>query len=476
MALTDTLENKANSILDANAPGFGSANQINAASLSSTPTLREAPAAIPTDFTSFVNSLTPDTSALTQSGDKLRSEISDTLTDFEGKGARQAEIEGDLGLPEDRQRLRELNLQIAQLKGEFDKAIVNEEGAVRPQEFITGRQDFLQKKSAVMVGALTSVAQALQGNITLAEQTADRTIEREFADEEARLARLQFEYTENKDALERADKKGADQLALYVQERARVLQDQKEERKGVLALAQTAAVNGAPNSVVNRIVQSGSQEQAMSLASGWLAKSGEGVSDQLYAGLTPQTATAVRTLVGKYGSEPTVQNFATIQEGYQFVQALSSSTTNPADDQALIYSLAKILDPGSVVREGEYATAQKYAQSWINAYGKSISQAINGTGFLSEAARENIKKTIESRYKASLNSYQNLQQQYARRIDSLTGRESGADFLVDYNTATPPADDQAANDQATAILDSILKTPAAESRGFFGKFLNVFGL
>jgi len=274
MALTDTLESKATATLDANAPSFGPSNQITASSLSSSPSLREAPAAIPTDFTSFVNSLTPDTSALTKSGDKLRSDISDTFTDLEGKGARQLEVEQDLGLPEDRQRLREINLQIAQLKGEFDKAIVNEEGAVRPQEFITGRQDFLQKKSAVMVGALTSVAQALQGNITLAEQTADSTIEKEFADEEARLRRLEFEYTENKDALEKADKKGADELALYIAERTRVLDDKKEERKGVLSFAQMAAVNGAPNSVVSRIAAASSQEEALSLMGSWSVKGG----------------------------------------------------------------------------------------------------------------------------------------------------------------------------------------------------------
>lgn len=63
-------------------------------------------------------------------------------------------------------------------------------------------------------------------------------------------------------------------------------------------------------------------------------------------------------------------NFNQIQEGYLLTKSLDNKTTNPTDDQALIYSLAKTLDPGSVVREGEYATVQKYAQSWVDAYGK----------------------------------------------------------------------------------------------------------
>lgn len=159
-----------------------------------------------------------------------------------------------------------------------------------------------------------------------------------------------------------------------------------------------------------------------------------GASEQLYVGLTGPTATAVRAAVGKFGSEPIVQNFATIQDGYIFANSIKTNTKNPADDQALIYSLAKALDPGSVVREGEYATAQKYAQSWISAYGKGVTQALAGTGFLSETARENIRSVIKTKYEASKQSYTNLQNQYANRISTLTGRGDGEQFIMDYTT------------------------------------------
>ena len=168
-------------------------------------------------------------------------------------------------------------------------------------------------------------------------------------------------------------------------------------------------------------------------------KTGGGDVDQLYSGLSSSTSTAIRGKVSKFSSEPIVQNFATIQEGYNFASSLSDTTKNPADDQALIYSLAKALDPGSVVREGEYATAQKYAQSWIKAYGKGVEQALAGTGFLSEEARRNIKKTIEQKYNASKRSYDNLYTQYSSGINNLSGRSNGEEFLVDYATPTTPA-------------------------------------
>lgn len=161
-----------------------------------------------------------------------------------------------------------------------------------------------------------------------------------------------------------------------------------------------------------------------------------GGNTMLYSGLPSPTATAVRGQVTAFKSEPLVTNFNTIQDGYNFVTSLPDTTTNPADDQALIYSLAKVLDPNSVVREGEYATAQKYSQSWLKSFGKSVSQAIAGTGFLSAEARKNIKDTIASRYAASKKSYDNVYNQYAQGINNLTGRTNGELFLKDYSTTS----------------------------------------
>lgn len=165
-------------------------------------------------------------------------------------------------------------------------------------------------------------------------------------------------------------------------------------------------------------------------------KGGGDGTDQLYAGLSSATATAVRARVNKYATDNTVQNFSTVQDGYNFATSLDTKTKNPADDQALIYSLAKALDPGSVVREGEYATAQKYAQSWVAAYGKGIEQALLGNGFLSQTARENIKKTITQKYTTQKRSYDQTVKSYTDGINALTGRADGSKFLTDY--VTPP--------------------------------------
>ncbi len=63
-----------------------------------------------------------------------------------------------------------------------------------------------------------------------------------------------------------------------------------------------------------------------------------------------------------------------------------------------------------------------------------MSEALLGIGFLSEAARTNVKKTIEQKYASSKRSYDQTVSSYATGIDALTGRGNGSKFLSDYVT------------------------------------------
>jgi hypothetical protein len=82
------------------------------------------------------------------------------------------------------------------------------------------------------------------------------------------------------------------------------------------------------------------------------------------SGLTAnQINSTVNSIAGAFDNEPIVKNYNTAQEGYQTISSIGVNTKSPADDIAFIYAFAKIMDPNSVVREGEYNTIQKYAQS-----------------------------------------------------------------------------------------------------------------
>lgn len=62
----------------------------------------------------------------------------------------------------------------------------------------------------------------------------------------------------------------------------------------------------------------------------------------------------------EFTSLPTIKDFSGIKDSWGRVQA-SAKDPSAAGDLALVFNYMKILDPGSVVREGEFATAQNAA-------------------------------------------------------------------------------------------------------------------
>lgn len=166
-----------------------------------------------------------------------------------------------------------------------------------------------------------------------------------------------------------------------------------------------------------------------------IAKAGAAV----YAGgLSNQELTQVQKITGQFDGEPIVKNFNVIAEGKSFVDSISNDTQNPADQQGLIYAFAKAMDPNSVVREGEYATVQKYAQSWAQSFGFNAARIFSNSPFLSPQAIANMKATINSKFSAAKAQYDNVYKEYGRRVDQITGKSGGTDFLTNYASYTQP--------------------------------------
>jgi hypothetical protein len=166
-------------------------------------------------------------------------------------------------------------------------------------------------------------------------------------------------------------------------------------------------------------------------------------SAQTKAGtLPPSQQRRVNALADQFKADPAVKRATVIGEAVNFVQSLDPNSQSPADDQALIYAFAKAMDPESVVREGEYATVQKYAQSWIQNMGFNAARVLSNSEFLSDSARKNMKATIQQKFDASRKSYDNARTEYAKQIDRVTGTNDGVEHLIDYAGAFPKATNQ----------------------------------
>lgn len=141
-------------------------------------------------------------------------------------------------------------------------------------------------------------------------------------------------------------------------------------------------------------------------------------------GLTPnQINSTVNGIAGSFDNEPIVKAYNTTQEGYQTIQSIGVSTKSPADDIAFIYAFAKIMDPNSVVREGEYNTIQKYAQTWANNFGFSAQRVFSNTNFLTPGAKQKMLNALKPKIDTIEKQYNNVYGEYQRQInDAYSGK------------------------------------------------------
>jgi hypothetical protein len=183
-------------------------------------------------------------------------------------------------------------------------------------------------------------------------------------------------------------------------------------------------------------------------------------ADGLSARQMQQVQAQARTFEGL----PVVKNTQKMSEAVSFANSMDPNTKNPADDQALIYAFAKAMDPDSVVREGEYATVQKYAQSWLQSFGFNAARVLTNTEFLTPQARQNMKRTIQQKFKAAQAQYKAVRDSYVKKINKISGLTDGEDWLTDYGAAFPsdPTTQPPATGRATVTAPS---GPPARSGG-----------
>lgn len=168
---------------------------------------------------------------------------------------------------------------------------------------------------------------------------------------------------------------------------------------------------------------------------------GEGTFKKLISGSgnglsASQINTTVNQIAGAFDNEPIVKNYNTALEGYNTVSSIGTQTKSPADDIAFIYAFAKIMDPNSVVREGEYNTIQRYAQTWADTFGFSVKRIFSNTNFLTPDAKQKMLSALEPKINTLANQYQSLQSEYQRQIDDAYAGKPRQ--ITNYQTGNTP--------------------------------------
>lgn len=127
------------------------------------------------------------------------------------------------------------------------------------------------------------------------------------------------------------------------------------------------------------------------------------------------------------------KDFIQVRDSYGRIQE-SAKNPSAAGDLALIFNYMKMLDPGSTVREGEFATAQNSA-GWDERARAMYNKAISGER-LGDGTRSDFLKRAEALYKRQSTTQKKNEIQY-RRLAKRYGVDSDR-VITDFNLESMP--------------------------------------
>lgn len=229
------------------------------------------------------------TTQLQKKGDEVALSTANLIAQLSGQTQALSEAEQQAGVATFQKQLQGLNSQIltkqaelaqddvrliAGLQGIEDKAI--------PMEFITGQQASLQQKANIAralkqseIGMLNAQVLAAQGNIALAQQTAQKAVDLKYAPIKEAISINQAQLEAIKPLLDKQEKRQAlAQTNLYNLQLKQIEQAQADQKE-LQTFAINIQKNGAPQDLVSKILSSKSIFDAIPLAANYIQSPAE---------------------------------------------------------------------------------------------------------------------------------------------------------------------------------------------------------
>jgi len=160
----------------------------------------------------------------------------------------------------------------------------------------------------------------------------------------------------------------------------------------------------------------------------------------------------------EFADLPEVKNYKLAVPAYQAIEDASKRNT-PQSDINIIYGVAKLFDPNSVVREGEYATIanSQAIPEWLKGMASRLAK---GTGKLTPETKKQLLLEAQSRIATFKNEYESAKGTYT---DIATGRGLNPDYIFTPVGQRKPAQEQPAAPRKAWKLSDI--KALAQKRG-----------
>lgn len=198
---------------------------------------------------------------------KLQTEFAQTAGDIKTaktaaikQGQQTYDLEGNV------KNIQQVMPQLATVKAEYDNSIIAQEGRRGLAGSIYGRQALLTRQKAVEAAGLSAIAQAYQGNITLATDTIEKSVNALYKPQEDYLANLKDQLDFSYKDMDAAEKKKADQLKLVADERTNLIEKEKNEKLAINKIMLDAAQGGADVETIRQIQGVKTEAEAIEIA------------------------------------------------------------------------------------------------------------------------------------------------------------------------------------------------------------------
>lgn len=368
----------------------------------------------------------------------ITSKITELTGQFEQKPVDyQAELD-KYGFKTNVQDLQNLNTQIASVKAQYDKFSVGQEGRTASASSIYGRQALAQRQAAVELGGLSSIAQALQGNVQMAQNIADKTIAIKYEPVEQEIANQKFQLEQVYEQLSRDEKKKADALKITLDERQILIDEQKTKDADINKLMVAAAGQSAPLNILQEMLKAKTPQEAIVIGRDYL-KTFNGYTDLGNGNYVNNTTGTVNTIDEIKQEQNLAQGIVTTSTGDAY--DIKSYATDPNHEKAVqsilngIGQFKTIQDidnyiqsnyPGSKVTGQMVANAAgKYGVSWEMMV--AIMAQDSGMGTKGLGSRNNNPGNIgqfDSLGKQGVKGYETLQEGVDAVAKNLAGRKT----------------------------------------------------
>jgi hypothetical protein len=159
------------------------------------------------------------------------------------------------------------------------------------------------------------------------------------------------------------------------------------------------------------------------------------------AGLTAaQINQTVNQIAGNFDNEQIVKDYNQAASALRGIETIGPNTKSPTDDMAFIYAFAKVMDPNSVVREGEYKTVQDYGQALVQKAGLNLKRITDNSNFLTSDAKQKMLATLQTKVGAMKKGYDQVASEYQRQIDDAYSGKPRQ--ITNYSATVGSTDDE----------------------------------